>query len=147
MALLDWLFGVSSKNEVSKNIQKKIFISFAIEDKIYRDFLVDQANLKHSPFAFIDMSVKEKWDEDTWKEECRKKIRECDGVIVLMSKKTYHAGGVRWEMKCALEENILMIGIHIKKKPSERGAIPPELSDCDVYTWSWENLNEFMNKL
>lgn len=37
---------------------KWIFISFAIEDRAYRNFLVGQAMNENSPFQFVDMSVK-----------------------------------------------------------------------------------------
>ena len=55
MGFLDWLFGIDEKK---KDTRKRVFISFAIEDIQYRDYLVDQARKKHSPFDFIDMSVK-----------------------------------------------------------------------------------------
>jgi hypothetical protein len=52
----------SSNNRTSSNeANKKIFVSFAIEDKKYRDFLVAQAKNERSPFSFVDMSVKEPW--------------------------------------------------------------------------------------
>ncbi len=57
MGLLDWIFGTE---ENKKNSQKNVFISFAFEDIEYRDHLVDQARKKHSPFDFIDMSVKKR---------------------------------------------------------------------------------------
>jgi hypothetical protein len=41
----------------------RIFVSFAVEDKTSRDFLVGQARNKNSPFEFVDMSAKETWDE------------------------------------------------------------------------------------
>lgn len=33
----------------------RIFLSFAVEDKTYRDLLVGQARNKNSPFEFVDM--------------------------------------------------------------------------------------------
>ena len=44
----------------------RIFISFAMEDEKFRNLLVGQAKNKKSPFAFVDMSVKQPWDEK-WK--------------------------------------------------------------------------------
>lgn len=38
---------------------KKLFIAFAIEDKFARDDLVYQAQQEHTPFEFVDMSVRE----------------------------------------------------------------------------------------
>lgn len=123
----------------------RIFISFAMKDIEYRKHLVSQAKEKKTPFYFIDMSVKKRWAENEWKKKCKSKIKGCDGVIVLLSKNTYHAGGARWEMKCARQLNIPMIGMHIMKK--NRGSIPPELKDVEIINWSWKNLDNFVNNL
>ena len=142
MGLLDWIFGTEEKK---KDTRKKVFISFAIEDVEYRNHLVDQARKKHSPFDFIDMSVKKEWTQKEWKDRCRTKIRRCDGVIALLSKSTHLAGGARWEIKCAREEGVKIIGMHIFK--NNKGAIPTELKGKRVVEWSWDNLEKFVNNL
>jgi hypothetical protein len=142
MGFLYWLFGTEGKK---KDTRKRVFISFAIEDIEYRDYLVEQARKKHSPFDFIDMSVKNKWIQNEWKDRCRTKIKRCDGVIALLSKNTNKAGGARWEMKCAIEEGVKIIGIHIKK--NDKGAIPPELQGKRIFLWNWDNLEKFINQL
>lgn len=123
---------------------KRIFISFAIEDAYARDFLVQQARDKRSPFEFVDMSVKEPW-ENSWKTRCRIKIKGCDGIIALISKKTRHADGARWEMKCGDEEGIPILGVHVHK--DNKGAIPLELYDYKVVDWSWISIASFINSL
>jgi hypothetical protein len=127
------------------NSKKKIFISFAIEDETYRDYLVGQAKNERSPFSFVDMSVKKPWSEDEWKKRCRTKIKRCDGMIVMLSKNTFHSSGVRWEIKCAKEEGIPIIGMHIKK--NNKGAIPPELKGIPIIEWTWDNLSRSLNKI
>lgn len=124
---------------------KRIFISFAIEDAKYRDYFVAQAKKDNSPFSFVDMSVKKPWDEKIWKQKCRSKIKSCHGIIVLLSKKTYNSTGTRWEIKCAKQENIPIVGMHIQKK--HQGAIPPELKDQKIITWTWENLEQVIRKI
>ena len=91
MGFLDWLFG---KDESKKEARKRLFISFAIEDTVYRDHLVYQVRNGRSPFDFVDMSVKEPWNEEEWKNKCRTKTKRCDCVIVLLSKNTWHSSGV-----------------------------------------------------
>jgi len=140
MGLLDWLFGADEKER-----RKRVFISFAIEDVQYRDYLVKQARKEKSPFDFIDMSVKQKWNESEWKKKCRTKIKRCEGVIALLSKNTHKAGGARWEMKCAIEEKVKIIGMHIKK--NDKGAIPPELKGKRIIEWNWNNLEKFIDQL
>jgi len=135
--LFEWLFGTETKNK------RKVFISFAIEDKRYRDFIVSQAKNERTPFELIDMSVKEPWLEEEWKRQCRKKIKQCDSMIVLLSKNTWHSSGSRWEIKCGKEEGLRIIGMHIKK--NEKGAIPPELYRKRIIEWSWKDLEKFLN--
>lgn len=142
MKLLDWLFGNNAK---TTDKRKRVFISFAIEDVIYRDYLVEQARRKNSTFDFIDMSVKREWSSNEWKDRCRTRIRKCDGVIALLSKNTHKALGAKWEIKCAREEGLKIIGMHIRK--NDKGTVPIELQGKRVVIWSWENLEKFINKL
>jgi hypothetical protein len=122
----------------------RIFIAFAAEDANARTLLVGQARHEDSPFEFVDMSVKEPWDEQ-WKTRCRTKIKGCDGVIALLSRKTMQADGARWEMKCAKQENVPMIGVHIYK--DAKGEVPPELNGKKVIEWSWAGIAAFINSL
>lgn len=123
----------------------RIFISFAVEDKTYRDFLVGQARNKESPFEFVDMSVKEPWDA-AWKTKCRAKIKGCDGMIALVSKNTARAEGQRWEIACAKEEGVPIRGIYVDSdnKPS---TLPSELTGIRVSNWTWDNLASFIDSL
>ena len=143
MGLLEWLFGTKKS---TKETRKKVFISFAIEDIEYRDYLVEQARKKHSPFDFIDMSVKKKWEQNEWQRRCRTKIKRCDGVIALLSKNTHKASGARWEIKCAKEENVKVIGMHIRKNETDY-KIPSELQNEKTIIWTWENLEKFIKQL
>lgn len=124
---------------------KRVFISFAIEDVEYRDHLVNQARNHRTPFEFMDMSIKARYREDEWQMMCRSKIRRCHGTIVLLSKKTYHSSGARFEIRCAREEGVPIIGMHIFK--NDKGAIPPELKGRRAVIWSWDNIEKFINSL
>lgn len=123
---------------------KRIFISFAIEDEKYRDFLKGQSLNTNSPFTYIDMSAKQPWSSQ-WKTNCRTRIKGCDGVIALISKHTRNADGAKWEMQCANEEGIPIIGIHIHK--DDKGQIPPQLAGKKVVNWSWDAIKNFINRL
>ena len=124
---------------------KRIFISFAVEDTKYRDFLVGQSRNNQSPFEFFDMSVKEPWD-DSWKTRCRTKIKGCDGFIALISKNTYRADGARWEILCADQEQVPIMGIYCNSddKPS---LIPPEMNKYLIKNWTWDNIYRFIQNL
>ena len=122
--------------------QPRIFIGFAKEDIRHRDLLVGQAQHSVTPFEFRDMSLNEPFDEK-WKTQCREKIRNCHGFIALLSKKKWRADGARWEMRCAAEEGIPSIGIHIHK--DDGGAVPPELKGS-VILWRWETIAKFIER-
>ena len=122
----------------------RVFVSFAAEDANYRDLLKGQAKNAKSPFDFVDMSVKEPWDAK-WKTNCRSKIKGCDGLIALLSKKTWNADGAKWEMQCAKDERIPMLGVHIHK--DDKGAIPSELAGKKVIEWTWDGIAKFINSL
>ncbi len=124
--------------------KKRMFISFAVEDKWARDYLVGQAKNEKSPFEFVDMSVKEPWDSE-WKKRCRTKIKGCDGVIAILSKNSAKADGEKWEMKCADEEGVPMIGIWAKK--DEQVTVPAEFGKNKVIEWTWAGIAKFIDSL
>ncbi|WP_299886932.1 TIR domain-containing protein [uncultured Lacinutrix sp.] len=131
-----------TKTVNSHKNKKRVFISFSMKDEIYRDYLVEQAQDNRSPFEFVDMSVKKPWPKPVWKEKCRKKIKGCDGVLILLSGKTWNSQGARWEVKCAKEENIPVVGMHIFK--NNQKSILPELNNSKIISWKWKELERIV---
>lgn len=66
---------------------KRVFVAFAIEDETTKILFTGQAKNAKVPYEFVDMSVKEPFDEK-WKTNCRTRIKGCDGFIALVSKNT-----------------------------------------------------------
>ncbi len=126
----------------SKN---RVFISFAIEDKWAKEYLVGQAKNERSPFEFTNMSVNEPFDEK-WKTQCRSRIKGCDGVIALVSKNTAKADGAIWEVKAAKEEGIPVIAVYTTgdDRPT---TLPGEFSGVAKVGWTWANIKAFLDKL
>ena len=104
--------------------KKRIFISFAIEDANLRDLLIGQAKNENSPFEFVDMSVKDPWDY-AWKTNCRRKIKGCDGMLIIVTKNTKNADGQLWEINCAGEESVPRLGIggNSSNKPDRKSVV------------------------
>lgn len=123
----------------------RIFIAFAIEDKWARDYLVGQANNENSPFEFVDMSVKEPWD-DNWKSRCRTRIKGCDGVIAMVSKNSANADGQRWEIWCSRDESKPIRGIYTTTEDRPQ-TLPKELDGVRVVGWTWSNIKSFLDAL
>ncbi len=123
---------------------KRIFTSFAIEDARIRDLFVGQARHDKVPYELVDMSVKEPWSSE-WKTKCRTKIKGCDGVVVLISKNLKNADGAIWEIKCAKEEGIPILGVYMTGCNILDS--PNELNGIKKVTWTWANIADFVNGL
>lgn len=123
---------------------KRIFTSFAIEDERIRDLFIGQARNTKVPYELVDMSVKEPWS-NSWKTRCRTKIKGCDGVIVLITKNLKNADGAIWEINCAKEESIPLLGVYIGEATSSDA--PTELLYIKKVNWTWDNIAEFVNGL
>ncbi len=124
---------------------KKIFISFAIEDKWAKERMVGQAKNNNTPFEFLDKSILTPFDSK-WKTQCREKIKACDGVVAMISKNTKNADGQLWEIKCAKEEGIPIIGIYCTQD-DRPATLPTELSGVSVKSWTWPNISSFIDTL
>lgn len=120
--------------------KKVIFVAFAIEDERQRDFLKGQSLLTTSPFEYIDMSVKEAYD-DAWKEKVRTRIRRSDGVIALVSKDSLTSSGEKWELSCAREEKKRTLGIWAYT--DDRTNLP----GTSTVVWTWDAIKTFIDGL
>jgi len=123
---------------------KRIFTSFAIEDVRIRDLFVGQARHERVPYELVDMSVKEPWNSE-WKTRCRTRIKGCDGVVVLISKHLKNADGALWEIKCAKEEGIPILGVYMTDCNILDS--PDEMIGIKKVAWTWPNIADFVNGL
>lgn len=120
--------------------KKVLFIAFAIEDERQRDFLKGQSLHPRKPFEFIDMSVKEPYDTE-WKSRVRTRIKRSDGVVVLVSKNSLESSGQKWEIQCAKEEGKPIRGIWAYTDDRT------QISEVTTYTWSDQNISNFIDSL
>lgn len=123
---------------------KRVFISFAMEDNFARNNLAYQAQQNHTPFDFVDMSVREPWSS-AWKTNCRERIKSCDGMIALISDNTPTADGARWEIKCAYEEGVKVLPVYIHDHGVQRST--PELAGKAIHHWTWPTITKFVDSL
>lgn len=120
--------------------KKIVFVAFAIEDERQRDFLKGQSLHPRESFEFIDMSVKQAYDNE-WKDRVRTRIRRSHGVIVLVSKNSLTSSGQKWEIGCAKEEGKKILGIWAYKDDRT------ELSGVRTVVWSDASISDFIDAL
>ena len=120
--------------------KKVVFVAFAIEDARVRDMIKGQSLNTLSPFEYIDMSVKEAYDEE-WKKRVRTRILRSDGVLVIVSKNSLTSSGQKWEIQCAKDEGKKVRGIWAYKE--DRTNLP----DVNTMVWSWDNIANWIDSL
>lgn len=120
--------------------RKVIFVAFAIEDERQRDFLKGQSLHPRSPYAFIDMSVKEAYESD-WKDKVRTRIRRSHGVIALISVNSLTSSGQKWELQCAREERKPIRGIWAYNTDRTN------IVGVNTVVWSDKNVSDFIDSL
>lgn len=123
--------------------KKTVFVAFAMEDERQRDFLKGQSLNTASPFEFIDMSVKEAYDSD-WKNKVRTRIRRSDGVIALISSASNSSSGQKWEISCAKEESIPILGVWAYRDDRTK---PASMSGSRIIAWTWNGIGDFIDGL
>ena len=122
--------------------KKSVFIAFSMDDEASRNLFTGQRVHADTPFEFIDLSVKEKY-ESGWKEKVTTRIRRSDGVIALISENTPKSTGELWEIETAVTEKKPLLGIWLgdyRTKPSEIDNAP-----CKI--WTWDNVANFIDSL
>jgi hypothetical protein len=120
--------------------KKIIFVAFAIEDERIRDLIKGQSLNTDSPFEYIDMSVKEAYDEE-WKKRVRTRIRRSDGVIALISDNSLTSTGQKWEILCAKEEKKPLRGIWAYKDDRTN------IVGVNTVVWTWDNIAAFIDSV
>lgn len=120
--------------------KKTIFVAFSMKDERQRDFLKGQSLLTHSPFEYVDMSVKEAYRTE-WKEKVRTRIKRSDGVIILVSRNSINSSGQKWEIQCAKEENKRIIGIWAYTDDRTN------IIGVNTKVWNWDNIKNFINEI
>jgi hypothetical protein len=115
----------------------RAFISFEMEDKWARDFLVQQANDRRNDIEFVDYSVQNPFDT-AWKTNCRERIARTKGTIVLVGATTYLSDAVLWEIQETARQGHYIFGIQINRDNTH--PIPAGLPSKNVIRWSFDQI-------
>lgn len=120
--------------------KKVIFVAFAIEDERIRDLIKGQSLNTKTPFEYIDMSVKEAYDEE-WKKRVRTRILRSHGVLAIVSRSSLASTGQKWEVKCAKDEGKPVRGIWGYSDDRTN------LVGVNTMVWTWDNIQSWIDSL
>jgi hypothetical protein len=119
----------------------RAFVSFQMEDRWARDFLVQHARDKRISFEFLDYSIKEPF-ESKWKTNVRSRIARSRGTIVLIGPGTSRAPAVLWEIKETQRQGHPLFGIQINRDRTH--PIPPGVRR--VIRWSFAAIDRELGR-
>lgn len=119
----------------------RAFISFEMEDRWARDFLVQQAKDKRNDIEFVDYSVQDAFDT-SWKTRCKERISRTRGTIVLIGPTTYLSEAVLWEIAETTRQGHHMFGIQINSDKTH--LVPSGLPSASVVRWQFETIIKWL---
>jgi hypothetical protein len=121
----------------------RAFISFEMEDRWARDFLIEQTRNRRNDIEFVDYSVHEPLDE-MWKMNCRQRIARTKGTIVLIGETSWKSEAVLWEIAETKRQVHYMFGIQIHSDQTHH--IPNGLTSAQIIRWNFDALVRELNK-
>ena len=119
----------------------RAFISFEMEDRWARDFLVQQAKDKRNDIEFVDYSVQNPFD-NSWKTQCRERMARTHGTIVLIGETTAKSEAVIWEIAETIRQDHYIFGIQISSDNTY--AVPAGLPSSNVIRWNFEQIVKWL---
>lgn len=119
----------------------RAFISFEMEDRWARDFLVRQAKDERNDIQFVDYSVQNPWDS-SWKTQCRERIGRTKGTIVLIGPTTHKSDAVLWEIAETSRQGHYMFGIQISS--GNTYPVPHGLPSANVIRWDFKQIIKWL---
>jgi len=117
--------------------QPRAFLSFMVEDSWARDFLVQQAKDRRNVIAFVDYSLHEPFDEK-WKSNCRDRVAQTKGTIVLIGQRTSTSEAVKWEIAETARQDHYLFGIQINR--DRTWPIPAGVPAKSVIRWDFDQV-------
>lgn len=121
----------------------KVFVSFDFDnDRQLKEFIIGQSRLPDSPFAVVDVSLREAAPEQEWEQKARAAITRADVLVVMLGSSTASAPGVLKEILMASELNKPRFQVIGYRNGSSSWAVP---NGGRTYTWSWDNLKKMLD--
>jgi hypothetical protein len=119
----------------------RAFISFEMEDRWARDFLVQHARDKRNDIEFVDYSVQDAFDT-SWKTQCKARIERTKGSIVMIGPTTWQSQAVLWEIAETARQGHALFGIQINRDKTH--SIPAGLASSSVIRWDFEQIVKWL---
>jgi len=92
--------------------QKRIFVSYHVEDQYAREILGSETKSDSMDFVFVDYHPLAEFRE-TQRRECRRLIEGTEVTLCLIGEKTHQTEKILWELETSYEMGHKVLGIRI----------------------------------
>ncbi len=118
-----------------------VYISFDYDnDRVLKEFIIEQAKNADSPFSVIDHSIKQAVSGN-WVADAERRIKKSDVVLVMVGSKSHSAQGVKIEVDLARKH-----GKKVVQVIGYRDSSPTPVSNAGIlYRWNWPNLKKILH--
>lgn len=124
--------------------RKKLFVSYALEEKQLLDSFIEQSKKENIPYDLVYLKEKDPVSPE-WREQCKNTIRQCNGVVFLISKYLQVSEGAFWEMKFSHDLNKPMVSVFVGDAGIRDK--PRDLTGVTAMVMSWARVHDFVEKL
>jgi hypothetical protein len=120
--------------------QKRVFISFHMDDLHAKKLLESQARSDRFNLEFVNYSVNEPFDEK-WKTQCKERIKNASTVICLIGENTWQRPAVIWELDTAYSLGKKVIGVRVYRDRYHTTPSPLLRNGSSVFYWNIDDIN------
>lgn len=124
----------------------RMFLACAPQDLKFAELITARARADQLPIAF-DTLGEGRTDEIGWQLECSRRIRGARVIVVLVSPHTRGSARVKWQVQCARELGLAVLGITVgfgDEAESEGEAL---VSGGPVVGWKWKTIAATLMRL
>jgi len=126
--------GLNSYNG-NGDTQKRVFISFHVDDEAQVELLRQQAKDDRFDIEFVDYSVKEPFD-NKWKTRCAERIKQSSIFVCMIGPETHKREAVLWEINKAHELGKKVIGVRIYRDKNHKIPEPLVRNNAKITYWN-----------
>jgi hypothetical protein len=117
----------------------RVFIACAPQDLKYAEVITARARGDQLPVRF-DGFGEGRVDEVGWQLECRRRIRSSRVVVVLVSPHSRESRRALWQVACAREHGIPVVGITVTFDDEAERARGAPVGEESLVGWKWRTI-------
>lgn len=124
----------------------RLFVACAPSDLKYAELIVAKARHDKLPIIFDSFGEGRSTDA-TWQLECRRRIRACRALVLLLSPRTRASPRAVWQVQCARALNVPVVAISVAFGGDVDPLCDIELDGQSLVGWKWKAITATLIRL